>query len=522
MDNQADWRSHPISGLARAAEEKGEDGSFSCPLISEITENLWMGGCLHAIKLDDDFTHVISLYPWEKYQLGEATKREEFKLYDQGEIPDVGQLHSIANKINKYRKQGKVLVHCFLPGTLIGGLTPVEIEDADEVLSHDGRIHKVTYHHVDEYVGDTRVIKTTGALDVHCTPEHPFQVFRPYYFPKGFKAKPGMASLDSVSTVVEHNQTQPVWLKAKDIQIGDYLVSSKLQNYESQEMGWPNNTVVLNPLLPSKDVAWMLGFYAADGSTCGANSISFTLSPTDDLDRLISVWESIGLTPKVTQYENYIRVVINSNVVSSAMREWFGKSDSKKLPEFIFTHGFPLESVIEGYAEGDGYEEISGTVTCHSISRTLIEQVRMALVSIGQSPTVSPVRRHSGYSNAKPCYKVQWNPNATQHHTAWFNDMYLLPVTGLEIEQYSGLVYNLAVDDSETYTVNGVNVHNCQAGLNRSGLLTGLALVLDGMAPVDAIALLRRQRSPMVLCNDVFENWLLNYQPAGNIEEEND
>ncbi len=54
----------------------------------------------------------------------------------------------------------------------------------------------------------------------------------------------------------------------------------------------------------------------------------------------------------------------------------------------------------------------------------------------------------------------------------------------------------------------GRTLVHCQAGLNRSGLLTGLSLVLDGMRPEDAIALMREKRSPAVLCNKAFCDWL--------------
>lgn len=60
----------------------------------------------------------------------------------------------------------------------------------------------------------------------------------------------------------------------------------------------------------------------------------------------------------------------------------------------------------------------------------------------------------------------------------------------------------------------GITLVHCQAGLNRSSLLAGLALVLDGMAPAEAVALLREQRSPACLCNPVFEQWLLNFEEA--------
>jgi hypothetical protein len=49
----------------------------------------------------------------------------------------------------------------------------------------------------------------------------------------------------------------------------------------------------------------------------------------------------------------------------------------------------------------------------------------------------------------------------------------------------------------------------CQAGWNRSGLVTALVLIKDGMEAKDAIALLREKRSPYALCNSTFEAWLL-------------
>jgi protein-tyrosine phosphatase len=55
----------------------------------------------------------------------------------------------------------------------------------------------------------------------------------------------------------------------------------------------------------------------------------------------------------------------------------------------------------------------------------------------------------------------------------------------------------------------GTVLVHCQAGLNRSGLVTGLALVKSGMPPAEAIAAMRERRSPAVLCNKTFEKWLL-------------
>lgn len=54
----------------------------------------------------------------------------------------------------------------------------------------------------------------------------------------------------------------------------------------------------------------------------------------------------------------------------------------------------------------------------------------------------------------------------------------------------------------------GPTLVHCQAGLNRSALVTALALIRAGRTADEAIALLREKRSPAVLCNYVFERWL--------------
>jgi hypothetical protein len=52
-----------------------------------------------------------------------------------------------------------------------------------------------------------------------------------------------------------------------------------------------------------------------------------------------------------------------------------------------------------------------------------------------------------------------------------------------------------------------VNIR-CQAGLNRSGLVTALTLMVSGMSAQDAINTLREKRSDYALCNGEYERWL--------------
>lgn len=69
------------------------------------------------------------------------------------------------------------------------------------------------------------------------------------------------------------------------------------------------------------------------------------------------------------------------------------------------------------------------------------------------------------------------------------------------------------VDWIAEYVVNalddGKTLVHCQAGLNRSNLISAASLVRMGMSPRKAIDLLREKRSPMVLCNETFERFLI-------------
>lgn len=51
----------------------------------------------------------------------------------------------------------------------------------------------------------------------------------------------------------------------------------------------------------------------------------------------------------------------------------------------------------------------------------------------------------------------------------------------------------------------------CQAGLNRSGLVTALVLMLAGRSAAEAILLIRARRAPVALCNNEFVRWLLDH-----------
>lgn len=459
------------------------------------------------------------MYPWERYELHDnVTSFEEVVMYDSVQKPDLQEVRDIAARVNECRKTDVTLVHCFPPDTLIGAPTPTTFESADKVYGKDGQLHDVTYHHSSHYNGDLIEIQADGLLPIKVTPEHPVLVVKPYRYPSGFVAKPNFVN-PPLCVKSYYEGLEPEWIEAKDISLGDYLVCPKPVFGSSEVAEWIENTgvnggYVLNELTPSPDNAWMLGLFVADGATAGGSGVNFTLSPNDDIDRLVDVWKGLGANPKIHNHGTYVRVTVGSTVAAKSFREWCGKSEEKQFPSFVFNGEWDIRSVMDGYAAGDGYLDEAGRLTCHTISPKLAEQARCMLLSLGEYPCVSLAPRHSGYPNTKQGYNVYWHTKAQQRRNIWHNGQYLSAVRSLTTSLYDGEVVNVAVEDVESYTVNGAVFHNCQAGLNRSNLIAGAALIREGMEAEEAISLLRSKRSPAVLCNQTFERWLYQKQEA--------
>lgn len=82
------------------------------------------------------------------------------------------------------------------------------------------------------------------------------------------------------------------------------------------------------------------------------------------------------------------------------------------------------------------------------------------------------------------------------------------------IEEYIPTILELAQWAHSKWTSGKkVNVR-CQAGLNRSGLVMALILMINGMSADEAINTLRAKRSDYALCNGEYEHWLLTEADA--------
>ena len=106
------YKDQRMSGNVYALMKKGLPSFFDCELVSHVEGNLYQGGCVQDVELDDDFVGVVSLYPWEQYRLGPNTERLEIKMLDAPSGVDWDDLDKASDKVLEFMEKGKTLVHC--------------------------------------------------------------------------------------------------------------------------------------------------------------------------------------------------------------------------------------------------------------------------------------------------------------------------------------------------------------------------------------------------------------------------
>lgn len=156
---------------------------------------------------------------------------------------------------------------------------------------------------------------------------------------------------------------------------------------------------------------------------------------------------------------------------------------------------------IQGYAFAEA--EKHGNVADHRswFSVPLVTQVQGNLWTGGVKDGVQLVGDFKYVVSLFPWYKYRLQPGTVRHEykledQAFMPDIHVLHTIARDVNE-------MAAD--------GKTLVHCQAGLNRSGLVTALSLMMAGLPATEAIALLREKRSPMVLCNATFEEWLLRW-----------
>ncbi|WIY04395.1 protein phosphatase [Amycolatopsis mongoliensis] len=101
-------------------------------------------------------------------------------------------------------------------------------------------------------------------------------------------------------------------------------------------------------------------------------------------------------------------------------------------------------------------------------------------------------------------------PPGVEHHFAELPDGPLSEAQLGEVERFAELA-------AEGVRAGRPTLVRCHAGLNRSGLVVAQALVELGLGVPEAIALVRRRRSPWALHNELFVRYLESGLPTARL-----
>lgn len=87
---------------------------FDVPYMTEVGENLWIGGCEDGLILPEIIKNVVSLYPWEAYTVEhDMSSYMTVTMYDSThEEVNLSKIVRMAMWVNECRKEAPTLVHC--------------------------------------------------------------------------------------------------------------------------------------------------------------------------------------------------------------------------------------------------------------------------------------------------------------------------------------------------------------------------------------------------------------------------
>lgn len=374
---------------------------------------------------------------------------------------------------------------CFLPGTLIltkDGYKNIEdIKENDYVLTHTNsykRVVKPMSNYVD---GSIYKIKTMCATDTYVTGNHPFYVRERY------------KEWNNDMRRYVRKFKKPEWVEAKKLS-KDYYVgvainkASEYPNWDGVEInstwakyGHKKKLNNINKYFNNEDFWWIVGRYIGDGYVQSnidyKNTKIYNLYITcakEELHEVTDVLDRLNIINNDFKYKYYdgrsVYKIRIANVEFAIFLQQFGKyAKNKHLTGTILN--LPkkeLKGFLDGYMSADGCFS-QNLRKASTISHRLIYDIAQCEAKVYNMPySIYFAKRkkttviEGRLVNQNDSYSIVWKDNVKKQDKAFYEDGYIwCPINGVEKVDYDGLVYNMEVEEDNSYVANGIIVHNC-------------------------------------------------------------
>jgi Fe-S cluster assembly protein SufB len=376
---------------------------------------------------------------------------------------------------------------CHLAGSMVrvrDGEKPIEeIQAGDEVLTHRGRFRPVKQPQRRRFVGPIHHIRfqseTYRSLAV--TPGHPFLVARR-------------------KRLREHNRTfEAEWLTAQELRKGDYLAMPVQIDVEHPlEASWVEEVEVGRGSGPAvaeeveialnTSTCRLIGLYLAEGSVSENTSyLSFHThrdeTETQDFIRQ-TIREQFDLGDWCYDYKGEragTSMVFNSVRAARFFAGAFGRAiDELEIPDWVFALGdAERAAIVRGLYDGEGsYDSNLDLYRINQTNQAVAQRLRELLLSLGiraslsRSDRAEPRRSMWQVAICKVDHprfeeivlgEVPQPVQATHAGSVIAGGHLWMPVSSIEKVDASCEVFNMSVEEDESYVCEGIVSHNCTA-----------------------------------------------------------
>ncbi len=367
---------------------------------------------------------------------------------------------------------------CFVKGTpVLTAMGYKSIEDVklnDVLMTHKGAHHKILNKQYKHYSGNLHTIQCMYIPEsVVCTEEHPFLVRQ--MTSKQEKGK------------MKYDFGEQEWRGARNIDTNSFIgipinnqsitpqftCKKKVNQYKSKE-----ETVVID-----KDYQWfMIGYFLGDGwiqddkkadGRC-AHKIFFVIA-NNQIDKVKPILEKNFQLTFCEDSGSCTKFVCSNQSWWEILNTLGRYAHAKRIPPWI--ENAPLEFLkllVQGYASADGNElnyKGTGPYRIETTSIDLALGIQRILLKLSIFSSINKCARtktcviQGRLCNQRDSYTIRWYPTKVRKYLSFIENNYAWVKVKKNTFQHvdNEPVYNFEVYCDNSYVVNNLCVHNCQA-----------------------------------------------------------
>ena len=394
----------------------------------------------------------------------------------------------------------------------------VSLNIVDKVLTHNNRFRNITKILSRPYSGDLIKfnVQNHKAGTGMYTPEHPILILRGSNVSRLRRnrsfIKLGRRSDYSPESVKRFNR-EPEWVEAGDVIAGDYVCMPYCDDRSPDDWFYPledmkkvnrNYKIVGEHIisreskifkrLPAKikmdhDFARFLGFYFSEGCfSGGCVKFSFNTKEVDYINFVSSYVErAFGVKPKIKNRGNWVEIWCYMNSMGILLKELCGhEASQKKVPYFMYRQDKSfVREFVRAVFEGDGHENKNEFTMVLATKKGMVG-LKILAASLGLHPSYRNSPRFGRDYYTMGISKKLWSDffigkkeyGLKGTYRVYFerDSKIFYKVKSVDRVPYVGLVYNLEVEEDQSYTSDFIAVHNCctsvEAGLSKNPILS--------------------------------------------------